>query len=291
MIKKQTPDRLFRINKPEGISSFAALFSVKKLLGISKVGHAGTLDPFAGGLLIVLSGKLTKTISFIQNQHKEYEAVFTFGAETDTLDTEGNIIAKAKIPDIDSIKIAAENFKGKISQKPPSFSAVKVNGRRAYELSRRGESVDIPVRTVEIYDFKIISWNKPDLKVYIKCSKGTYIRSIARDLGLASGSRAYCSELKRTAVGSFLLENAVSPDNINEKSGYMPADYFNKAGFSNYQVEDRLSVLISNGYPPETLLNDYPVKEGEIFYLTDSEENVLALLEKKEGRIKYAAVF
>jgi len=291
MIKNPASDRLFLINKPEGISSFAALSSVKKLPDISKVGHAGTLDPFASGLLVVLSGKLTRTISFIQNQHKEYEAVFTFGAETDTLDTEGSVIAQAEIPDIDSIKKAAENFKGKISQKPPSFSAVKINGRRAYDLSRRGIAVEIPDRTVEIYDFKIISWNKPELKVYIKCSKGTYIRSIARDLGLAAGSRAYCSALKRTAVGSFLVENAVSPENINEESGYSPADYFNAAGFSCYRVPESISGLIRNGFPPESLLKDFPVEDGEIFYLTDSKENVLALLRKRDERFKYIVVF
>ncbi|MCK5250081.1 MAG: tRNA pseudouridine(55) synthase TruB, partial [Spirochaetaceae bacterium] len=164
---------LFLLDKPAGISSFAALGALKRSLGTGKVGHAGTLDPFATGLLLALSGKLTKAAYLLSDMDKEYEAVFRFGKETDTLDTEGEIIAESPVPEYSGILKAAESFSGTLKQTPPAFSAVKINGKRAYSQARKGLEVELPVRDVHINRFETISWESPDLKVRIQCSKGT----------------------------------------------------------------------------------------------------------------------
>ena len=209
------------LNKPSGITSFKALGSVKKQLKFYndgskvKVGHTGTLDCFAEGLLVVLTGKLTRLNQFFTDFDKTYEAVIEFGRQTTTLDPEGEIIKTGKIPDLDVIKDKLSYFIGKIKQRPPVFSAVHVNGERAYKKALRGELDELPEREITIYSFEITEWNPPFLKCVIHCSKGTYIRSIARDLGLMCGSCAHLSALKRTSVGPYSLSESIEPDNFN----------------------------------------------------------------------------
>ncbi|MDF1569853.1 MAG: tRNA pseudouridine(55) synthase TruB, partial [Spirochaetaceae bacterium] len=157
--------RLYLLDKPAGISSFAALGALKRALGTGKVGHAGTLDPFATGLLIAVSGKLTKTAGMLTGMDKEYQAVFRFGQETDTLDTEGSIIAEETLPEWNAILKASNRFQGQIIQVPPAFSAVKINGKRAYASAREGLDVSMPSREVTIHEMTLVSWNPPDLTV------------------------------------------------------------------------------------------------------------------------------
>ncbi len=203
------------LNKPSGITSFRALDSIKNKLSTGKIGHTGTLDKFASGVMIVLSGSMTKLAEYFSGLDKEYIGIFTFGRETDTLDPEGGIIAESDIPELSLIKEKLELFKGRISQIPPDYSAVHINGKRAYKLARKGDKPALKARDVTIYGFDILSWSPPELEVKIKCSKGTYIRSIARDLGRSCGSYAYVSSLKRTSVGGININMTIEPEKFN----------------------------------------------------------------------------
>lgn len=281
---------LFLLDKPEGISSFAALGALKRSLNTRKVGHAGTLDPFATGLLVALSGKLTKAAYLISDMDKEYEAVFRFGKETDTLDTEGRITAEAPIPVYCDIQEAAKYFSGAIKQTPPAFSAVKINGKRAYSQARKGLDIEMPERTVRINNFELISWESPDLKVKIHCSKGTYIRSIARDLGIAAGSRAYCLSLRRTSIGSFSVNNAGIPGEVNKADGISPVEFAKIVGISIMELSDEIADRLRGGFPPGKLGDRLPLSDV-LTLCTDTTGNPAALLEKRDNDITYRIVF
>ncbi len=281
---------LILLDKPVGKSSFFALGAVKRLLGTRKVGHAGTLDPFANGLLIVLVGKLTKTASLFTNLDKEYLATFRFGEETDTLDSEGDVVARAPIPELSSIMSAMDGFRGEVRQTAPAFSAVKIDGKRAYARARNGESFTIPERIVHITEFELLSWNAPELRVRIACSKGTYIRSIARDLAIASGSRAHCSALTRTRIGDFALSDAIKPENLTEGCLVEPASALSSFGISAQAVDDQLVGKIRNGVPFDRLGISPDRSEGFIL-ITDSSGKEIALLENDDGVQRYRIVF
>lgn len=200
------------MHKPSGVTSFGSLFPIKHLVS-PHVGHAGTLDKFAEGLMIVLTGKLTRLNPVFSTLDKKYRAVFHFGQETDTLDPEGTVVAEAPLPSEDCIRdMVSRYFSGTIMQRPPDFSAIHIDGRRAHRLARSGKEIDMPERPVTIYSFDIISWEPPYLTADIHVSKGTYIRSLARDLGLACGSRCYVRQLMRTAIGPYSLDEAVRAD-------------------------------------------------------------------------------
>lgn len=254
------------------------------------MGHAGTLDPFATGLLIAASGKLTKAAGMLSDMDKEYESVFRFGAETDTLDTEGDVIAQAPVPDISDIKEALISFSGEISQVPPAFSAVKINGKRAYARARNGEDVEMPERRVVIHSFEILSWNSPDLEVRIRCSKGTYIRSIARDLALASGSRGYCVVLKRTAIGPFGIEDATGQDEITPESGLEAPDFFTLLGIRIVTVKNAIAANLRSGVPLHRIDGFELSEETQTLYVDEAGKSA-ALLEWNEGKPMYRIVF
>jgi tRNA pseudouridine55 synthase len=202
------------IRKPSGVTSFSSLKPIKREID-RKVGHAGTLDRFAEGLMIVLTGSFTKLNPLFSNLDKQYRAVLSFGTETSTLDPEGPVIAEAPVPTFAMIEsVLATQFMGIIAQTPPIYSAVHVDGKRAYKLARSGKDVDIPSRKVTIYDLKIIKWENPLLTIDVHCSKGTYIRSLARDIGKACGSRAHVVSLERTAIGPFSLTEASDTQDI-----------------------------------------------------------------------------
>ena len=208
------------LNKPAGITSFKALGTIKKQLRLYteqkvKVGHTGTLDSFAEGLLVVLTGKFTRFNSYFTMFDKEYEAEIEFGKETETLDPEGSVIKTGIIPDAEVVKEKSAGFLGPLKQRPPVFSAVHVNGERAYKKALRGEIEELPERDVIIHSFEILDWSPPHLRCMIKCSKGTYIRSIARDLGAACGSCAFLSGLKRLSVGPYNVSSSISAEQFN----------------------------------------------------------------------------
>ena len=209
------------IDKPYEWSSFQALNKVKWALRKKfelnkkfKIGHAGTLDPLATGLLGICTGKFTKRIPEIQEQTKEYTGTFTLGATTPSYDLETELDKTYPISHIteDSVQRTLEQFKGKIEQTPPLFSALKKEGKRLYEFAREGKQVEVKSRTIEIHSFEIARFDLPEVDFKVICSKGTYIRSLAHDFGQALHSGAYLSALRRTRIGSFNVSNAVTPE-------------------------------------------------------------------------------
>jgi tRNA pseudouridine55 synthase len=202
------------LRKPEGITSFKALFPVKKGVGSGKVGHAGTLDLFASGLLIALVGPYSRLTPYIMSGEKRYRGLVSFGSETDTLDPQGEVIASAPAPDRASLEAALERFRGPIMQKPPAYSAVHVDGERAYERALRGEDCLLKERPVEIKELSLLSYEEGKALIDVRCTSGTYIRSLARDIALACGSRAHLAALERLSIGPFRVEEAVSPQDF-----------------------------------------------------------------------------
>ena len=203
-------DYIIPLNKVNGVTSAKALGNIKYNVN-KKVGHTGTLDKFASGLLIALTGRYTKLTEEYMNLKKTYLATIEFGKETDTLDPEGSVVAiSSKIPDIMEIEWQFKNkFIGLIEQEPPKYSALRINGKRASDIMRDGGDADIKKRNVTIYSNEIISYNYGTLVCRFTVSRGTYIRSIARDLAIALKSRAYLKDLKREQVGPFTLNDAV----------------------------------------------------------------------------------
>ena len=209
--------QIFLIDKPLGWTSFDLVKKVKNLIRTKynlkkiKVGHAGTLDPLATGLLIVCTGKFTKRISEIQGQTKIYTGEITLGGTTASYDLETEIDTRYQISHITKrlMQDIALLFTGEIDQKPPIFSALKRDGERLYEKARRGESIEIEARKVRVHSFEITAIEMPKISFEIKCSKGTYIRSIAHDFGAALDSGAHLSKLCRTAIGDYKLKNAL----------------------------------------------------------------------------------
>lgn len=209
------------VNKPYTWTSFQVVnklkYHIKHKYGVKKfkIGHAGTLDPLATGLLIICIGKFTKRIEEFQAKEKEYTGVFRLGATTPCFDLEkpiDNEYPYIQITDDDILRVA-NSFIGEIDQTPPLFSAVKVEGKRAYELARENKEVELKSKKIIISEFEVKNINLPDVEFRIVCSKGTYIRSIARDFGLALNSGAHLIELERTRIGEFKLEDAL---NVNE---------------------------------------------------------------------------
>lgn len=200
------------IDKPKEWTSFDVVNKVRHAIRIKKVGHAGTLDPLATGLLILCTGKATKTINDIQGQEKEYEALIKFGATTPSYDAELDEENIQDVSDLNREQIlkAMQAFQGEIEQVPPAYSAVKVNGQRAYKAARKGKKLELKSRQVHIYQFDLLENVEPPhtWRTLIRCSKGTYIRSLAHDLGQALGVGAYLTGLIRTRIGDHSLEDA-----------------------------------------------------------------------------------
>ena len=211
-------DEVILIDKPDGMTSFGVVARVRRVLrdrvgAKVKVGHTGTLDPFATGLLILLAGRVTKRSNEFLKKDKEYIATIYLGATSTTGDPEGEIIpGDSRVPDLSEIRAVCNSFVGEISQKVPAFSAVKVNGQRAYKLAREGKAVETPVRKVSIYSIEILEYKYPILKIRTFVSSGTYIRTLGEDIGFKLGTGAYLTALRRTKIGDYSVSDAVSLD-------------------------------------------------------------------------------
>jgi tRNA pseudouridine55 synthase len=205
------PSGLLSIGKPKGLSSHDVVIRVRKATQQRQIGHAGTLDPLASGVLVMCLGKATRVSEYVAEGRKVYCATVRFGAETDTQDGEGEIIAThdASGLTLAEVERALPAFRGAITQVPPMYSALKQDGQPLYRLARRGIEVEREPRAVTIYDLTVVGWQPPDLTLRITCSKGTYVRALAHDLGQALGVGAYLADLVREAVGAFRLEEAL----------------------------------------------------------------------------------
>ena len=210
-------DGILIVDKPKGITSFDVVDFIKKRFHI-KAGHAGTLDPQATGLLIILVGRLTKYSKEFTSYDKEYEACLTLGVATDSLDGQGRIIKRERLPDYnpEQIEKTFQHFLGKIEQIPPMFSALRYRGRRLYTLARQGLEVQRPPRRVYIYDLKITRISLPHIYFKVNCSKGTYIRTLCADIAKRLNCVGHLSELRRTRSGPFTIQQAVSLDRLRQ---------------------------------------------------------------------------
>jgi tRNA pseudouridine55 synthase len=213
---------LLLLRKPEGITSFHALTPIKRALGSGKVGHAGTLDRFASGLLVALAGPYSRLASYVQRGEKRYRGIVAFGSETATLDPEGEVIASAQPPSREELERSLPQFRGRIMQRPPEYSAVHVGGARAYELALKGRTPELKERPVEIRSLEILSYENGRALIELSCSSGTYVRSLARDMALACGSRAHLAALERLSIGPYRVEDAVDPESFDPDRDLRP---------------------------------------------------------------------
>ena len=207
------------LNKSEGMTSTQAGGAVKRIFGQKKIGHAGTLDPFACGVLPLALGEATKTMPFLMNRPKSYKFTLFFGTQTTTGDTEGKVIAtSAHRPTMHDIKSALSIFRGSIQQTPSIYSAIKIKGKPAYARARAGEDIDMPSRQVEIYELTLENYDGENATINVRCGTGTYVRSLGRDLALHLGTVGHLVMLQRTCVGTFNLDSAISLENIKKIS-------------------------------------------------------------------------
>jgi tRNA pseudouridine55 synthase len=207
------PSGLLLVDKPTGITSHDAVSRVRRALGIRKVGHAGTLDPMATGLLVIGVGRATRLLRFLGESPKLYEGTGVLGVETETLDADGAIVRESPVTVTEGeLRTAIASFVGDIEQTPPAYSAVKVGGERSYRAARRGEAVDAPPRRVHVYAFNLRRFDPPRFDFRVRCSGGTYVRSLVADVGRSLGCGAHLGVLRRTAIGPFGVEDARSPE-------------------------------------------------------------------------------
>jgi len=244
------------LNKPSGISSHDAVLRLRKILKQRGIGHTGTLDPLAEGLLIICLGRATKIAQYISDLDKVYEAEIHLGVRSTTFDAEGADLEKtpADVPDLDDeeLNVLLDNFKGEIIQQVPAYSAVKIDGKPLYARARMGESFTRPERQVKIFDIKLIGFQKPLLTISVTCSKGTYIRTLADDIGRGIGCGAFLSSLRRTAVGKFKLTESLT---LNDVERYIRLNKFethllpieNVLEYSAIKITDDFSHYVING--------------------------------------------
>jgi len=208
------------IDKPGGVTSRDVVNRVQRLVRPHKVGHAGTLDPLATGVLVVAVGPATRLIEYVQRLPKTYLATFLLGRSSDTEDIAGEVVELpgAAVPTETQLRAALPQFLGTIQQRPPAFSALKVAGQRAYDLARRGDAVELLPRPVEIYDLEILRYAYPELQLLIRCGSGTYVRSLGRDLAESLGTAAVMSALRRLVIGPFTAETAIAADSLSASS-------------------------------------------------------------------------
>lgn len=252
---------LILLDKPAGITSFAALFPVKRALGSGKVGHAGTLDRFATGLLLLATGSYTRLLPWLTGCSKTYRATVLFGSETDTLDPEGKVIAEAAPPSYATLRAVLPAFKGTILQTPPLWSAIHIDGKRAYERALSGENPDMKPRSITIHDLRLDDYDGTTANMTVHCGSGTYIRSLARDIALAAGTRAHLVALQRCAIGEFTLETAVAPDSFDPEQDMHDFDP-EKAGSLGLQVkiiaDAHRSAFVNGVALPSSVLLPHP---------------------------------
>jgi tRNA pseudouridine55 synthase len=210
------PSGLINLYKPAGMTSRQAVDRVERLVRPARAGHAGTLDPLATGVLIVCVGSATRLIEYVQQMPKTYRGMFLLGRSSLTEDVEGEVteLSDPPVPSREQIAAACRAFCGEIAQRPPAFSALKVAGRRAYELARKGKPVELAPRTVSVYGIEVVAYEYPRLTLEVQCGAGTYIRSLGRDLAESLGTAAVMAALERTAIGIFPIAEAVAPEQL-----------------------------------------------------------------------------
>lgn len=270
------------VNKPKGITSFEAIKKVRTILREKKIGHVGTLDPFAEGVLILALGRYTKLFFLFDDMPKEYTAVGVFGESRDTDDINGNIL---KVSDKKNILSFAEleniiksNFYGNIIQKPPIYSAKRINGQRAYNMARENIDFEIKSVNVRINDIELLEYGYPFFKIKTSVSKGTYIRAIIRDIGEITGNFAYTKELRRTAIGNFTIDKTKNLNDISNKNILSFFEMFENIDKKIIENENDIKQILCGN---TKTIENFEIK-NQYLALIDKENNLIALIEKKE---------
>ena len=281
---------LILYNKNTGITSFDALRDIKRALGTGKVGHTGTLDKFASGLLIVLTGRALRLSKWFLHCDKKYRGRICFGSQTETLDPEGDIIEEAALPSFEDVKKVISQFTGEILQAPPEYSAIHVNGKRASDLARNGIAPEMKKRPVTVYELELLSWQPPFADIFVHCSGGTYIRSLARDIALAAGSRAHLTALTRTHVAKFHLDDADKKAQVYDIKP-ISKEIISNLGLPYFDVDENIKQNIIHGKS----ISFVPENPGAGSSFTESAavfegENLIAVIEKEDGKWKYGCV-
>lgn len=274
---------LLNINKPTGRSSRWAVNVVSRITGVDKIGHAGTLDPLATGVLLLALGPATRLVEHLQAGTKVYQASIHLGINTSTYDAEGEVLSLAPVPDLTAgvLEQALARFVGEIEQQPPAFSALKIAGVAAYRKARRGQAVDLPTRRVRIEQIELLSWQTPVLTIRVTCAPGTYIRSLAFDLGQALGCGAHLAGLIRQASGHFRLEDSITLETLSAAAEthdwqrlLLPPDQAVLDMTPVYLDEGRAQVLL-HGNPVTAPLETPPTAFGRAY---DPSGRLIALV-------------
>ena len=280
---------LLLLNKESTLTSFESLNTVKKRFSTGKVGHTGTLDKFASGLLLVLVGRAVKLNFLFVGLQKEYIGTIFFGKQTDTLDPYGAVVEQGDVVSREDLEAVLPLFRGHILQRPPAYSALHIDGHRAYELARAGKEPEMKERPVQVYQLELLSWEPPTAEIYVSCSAGTYIRSLARDIALAAGSCAHLSALKRTGIGSFALADVT--DNL------LPLDkaLFNTLSLPCFSLDEGAGKAFIHGRPLESILGQQIKASGFAAVFRDSGQEgageLLGVIENRGGKWVYGYVF
>lgn len=253
------------IDKPIGVTSHDVVARLRRITRIKRIGHAGTLDPAASGVLVVAIGQATRLIEYVQDDtHKEYHAHIALGTATDSDDATGSIIQSAPLPQLTDyiLEQTLRQFTGSIQQVPPKVSAIHVGGQRMYDLARQGIAPELPSRPVTIYALTLLSWSSASLEVNVRCAKGTYIRSLARDIGVALGTCAHLSSLRRTAVGEFTVDTALTLHDLTfeDISSHCVSPQHAIRHLPTYQLDDAdlqrirhgIAVRVASNYADDT---------------------------------------
>ena len=281
------------VNKPSGPTSFDVVRRVKGLFKVKRVGHTGTLDPTATGVLPICVGEATKVAGFIADGEKEYEATVRFGQVTDTQDAAGRVLETRPVEGLteDRVREALRSFVGLIEQTPPMYSARKIEGKRLYELARAGEEVEREPRTVNVDEARLTSYQPPDCGIFVRCSKGTYLRTLAHDLGARLGCGAHLRELRRVRVASFGIDESVGLDELmaaakqgrDELARYLKPLDRALEGLAELRLDPQLSRRVAHGHTPGpadlSRLRAPPYPRGRRVRLVDPTGHVLAVAE------------
>lgn len=297
------PDGVLILDKPQGPTSFDVVRRVRSLLKVKKVGHTGTLDPMATGVLPVCLGEGTKLAGLLTEGDKAYDAVVRLGQETDTQDAEGRVTAEAPVPPLtaERVEAALARFRGTYPQVPPMYSAVKINGKRLYELAREGEEVERAPRTVTVHALVLRDFSATELHLSVRSSKGFFVRTLAHELGRALGCGAHLKALRRTHAGPFTLAQAVPLARVEalvlEGGAAALAPHLVPLGravehLPALRLDARSAERVKHGVPLEVPPGDAPAAgPGAPVRLLGPEDRLLALAEVVAGRLRYLRVF
>jgi len=264
-------DGLLLVDKPAGMTSHDVVDRARRALRTKRVGHAGTLDPFATGLLVLLVGRATRLLPYVDGEPKVYEATIRFGAETNTDDVTGEVTRTAPSPAPADVERALGTLTGPIDQVPPAFSAKQVGGQRAYVAARRGEALELPPTRVHVHSWSLGGWTGDELRATIVCGGGTYIRALARDLGRATGSAAHLVALRRVASGRFNVGDAVNADALSDAALRPAVDAL--PAVPRVRMDEAARTRVGRGM---TIARD-PADDAEVAALLDAGGELVAI--------------